>query len=93
MDDDDNFDFLGLTPFLNLRTLVIDPLIPQFFDLIRHGRFTLNHLEVNITQLIPGLELDEIVAIFSAPNVRFLRGLHLTLNSDRDDSLIATNEA
>ena len=90
--DDDNFDFLALVPFLNLKTLVINPLIPQFFDLIRHGRFTLNHLEVYITQPIPGLELDDIVAIFSAPNVRFLRGLRLTLNSDRDDSLIATNE-
>jgi hypothetical protein len=90
--DDDNFALLALTTFLKLKTLVIDPLIPQLCDLIRHGGFTLTNLEIEFSQPIPGLELADLLAILSAPCVRFLRVLKFKLDSDRDDRLIDTDE-
>jgi hypothetical protein len=90
--DDDNFDLLALTTFLNLKTLAIHPLIPQLSNLIRHGGFTLTNLEIEFSQPIPGLELADLLAILSAPCVRFLQFLQFKLDSDRDDRLRDTDE-
>jgi hypothetical protein len=90
--DDDNFDLLALTTFLNLKTLATHPLIPQLCNLIRHGGFTLINLEIEFSQPIPGLGLADLLAILSAPCVRFLQVLKFKLDSDRDDRLTHTDE-